>query len=103
MPCLLQATSSGLRGRFLSVRVTPPSDYPKSPPTIKFVSKVNLPGIVDASGNVRLLRFRPRASAVAAADILNVSDWCNTPLLVIAGRDRQLRVGPVLGSLQVNG
>jgi hypothetical protein len=32
--------------------VTPGPDYPKKAPAVRFISKVNLPGVVDARGNV---------------------------------------------------
>lgn len=53
--CSTQSGSGGLVGRFLTLRVVPPQDYPKVPPTVKFVSKVNLPGVIDSSGNVSLV------------------------------------------------
>ena len=47
-----QAGSSGLVDRFLSLTVIPPPDYPVAAPTLRFNSKVNIPGVVDASGAV---------------------------------------------------
>lgn len=47
-------------GRFLQLRLTPPADYPLVAPKIKFITKVNLPGVIDSAGNVRAA-FVPRS------------------------------------------
>lgn len=40
-----------LEGRFLEVKITPPEEYPKERPVLKFKSKINA-DFVDSSGNV---------------------------------------------------
>ncbi len=46
-----QTPAGGLAGRFLELRLHAGDEYPMRPPTVHFISRVNLP-CVDASGNV---------------------------------------------------
>ncbi|KAA0153778.1 hypothetical protein FNF27_01106 [Cafeteria roenbergensis] len=69
---IVPAGSSGLVDRFLSLTVIPPPDYPVAAPTLRFNSKVNIPGVVDASGAVdprrvpKLAAWTPTSNIVEA-------------------------------------
>ena len=49
-------------GRFYQLHMTCGPTYPKQPPKIRFLNRVNLPG-VDASGNVVMPQFTPASWA----------------------------------------
>ena len=50
-------------GRFLKLKMWAGENYPAEPPTVKFINKVNIPGVVGSDGTVEV------------SELSNVTPW----------------------------
>ena len=68
---IIGAPNTRFDGRIIQIRFTCGESYPKQPPAVKFINKVNLP-FVDGSGNIISAQLPTLASWKPETTILNI-------------------------------